>query len=208
MSAVNLNPMFEVGDKILELLGVDKNRLITKCVITLDWANGCPPVMEITEHATGPNGEPKITADGDFEEIKRKFKVVPHDSTVITRTPSPPIGLPSLLSIKAFSVGPPIEMDFVATVKTDRKDRDTDILDPKGIAISPDFKFTSGVKEIPLPSGATAIVQLRRPNRTQPLSNEELKRVAAANPPPDEWFAEGVDDSPKETYIGLDGGVK
>lgn len=40
------------------------------------------------------------------------------------------------------------------------------------------------------PEPKTSATPLQRPNRTRPLTNEELKRLAEKHPPPKEWFEE------------------
>jgi hypothetical protein len=54
---------------------------------------------------------------------------------------------------------------------------------------------TAGLEEL---NGHLSDKPLRRPNRTAParqLTNEQLKRIAAANPPASDWF-EGEEERP------------
>ena len=59
---------------------------------------------------------------------------------------------------------------------------------------APSFAAVSSGTFAPEFQGVKAVLSshpLRRPNRTAPLAaltNEDLKRIARSNPPPEEWF--------------------
>jgi hypothetical protein len=68
------------------------------------------------------------------------------------------------------------------------------VASPTGIAVS-DGTFLADFTKI---RHVLSDKPLHRPNRTRPIrvvTNEELKRIAAENPPPPEWF-EGEEDRP------------
>lgn len=60
---------FAIGDAVLKLCGLDDRKFVTKLVLTVDYATGQPPILELTEQT--------IDCKGDPEKMIQRFHVEP-----------------------------------------------------------------------------------------------------------------------------------
>ena len=81
MSKSNYEQTFAIGEAVLKLCGIEDKRHITKMVLTVDWVNGCPPTLELTEQA--------IDCHGDPEQMIQQFSIEPIGEKTRVNTPGP-----------------------------------------------------------------------------------------------------------------------